>query len=404
MILCWDTGNLVEIARRIARNEDVAYFVEWANDVPKFYHYGVGQGFRNIEKIKQFDSHIDKADVICFFDIGKGEMAARLRKEGKTVFGGGLGEELELNRIYAKKVQKEIGLPVQPYRVIKGIENVIEHVKRSPEKFIKISTYRGDMESFFADDWETAKNQLRKFSSKVGPFADSFEFMVEEKIDSVVESGFDLFFNGEDFLRPYLWGYIVGDAYYGRWVEELPGVLDAVAEKIKPVLRKFGVRGAVSVEVMITKEEKPYLLDWTIRFARPLSLMHTAIENFTEIIEAAAHGEDIDIEPPYEYCGIQPYKSHESVDDWMKVSFPKSYEDRIKGLSIARVEDNIYVSPGNDIPIAAIGWGDSLEDVYDEIDEAGAEIHAYDVNVLDCDRKKADAIVEKGESVGLEWT
>ncbi len=121
-ILIWDIGYGVEHAKRMVQDgHEVYYFNEWIEPLPKFSRYAIGLGFEGIEKVKSFFRYVDDVDLIAFIFLGRGDMADWLREKGYRVYGAGLGEKLETDRLYAKKIQKKIGLPTQNYKVFNDL-------------------------------------------------------------------------------------------------------------------------------------------------------------------------------------------------------------------------------------------------------------------------------------------
>ncbi|MEM3091491.1 MAG: LAGLIDADG family homing endonuclease, partial [Candidatus Pacearchaeota archaeon] len=68
--------------------------------------------------------------------------------------------------------------------------------------------------SWFAQDVNKIDLKLNRLISKFGPFAEEYFFIVEEKIEGDEEPGFDLIFNSEDYIKPYLWGYEIAKGPY----------------------------------------------------------------------------------------------------------------------------------------------------------------------------------------------
>jgi hypothetical protein len=295
---------------------------------------------------------------------------------------------------------------VQPFKVIYGVNDVLSYLGKSPQKFVKLNTFRGDLESFFANDESSAELVLKPFSAKVGPFANTFKFVVEDKINGVVESGWDLFFNGTKFLKPYLWGYLSENFYIGKFTNSMPGPLKEVMDKIKPILIGFNYRGAISVEVIITKDRKPYVLDWTCRMPNPLSdLYPKAIKNYIDVMLDVAEGKDIDVIPAAEYVGINWFVSDGNEQQWVKVSFPEEFDSMVSVQGAVKIDDEVFAAPtgAGRYTVAISSYGNSLNSIINRIDEVGEEMDVYNMEPFPMNKEKINEIIKKGKTVGLNF-
>jgi len=401
--LIWDVSAAVDHARKLARDGNkVYYYTEWTEASPSFKKYASGLGYEGVTKVKNFYKFVDKVDCICFFYIGRGDLCVWLRDKGYTCFGAGQGERLERDRAWAKDVQKKIGLPVQDYKVIKGIDNVIKYVKKSPKKYIKLNIWRGDQETFFVEDAEEAETILNPMKAKLGPFSNGFEFIVEDEVPNVVvESGWDLFFNGRDYLRPYLWGFLHRGVYLGKYVDELPEPLERIAEAIKPLLIGFDYRGAISTEVLITKKREPYILDWTARMPYPLGILYTyVIKNYSEVIWKIAKGEDVELDLKDKYVGAIDLSSNHALQNWVKVTVPPKLREQI-GVQGARWMDEEYVVPGYELVAEAVSYGGSVKAVIEDLKKVSGKVVAFGYEPK-IDEVALKEVLSGGESVGLK--
>ena len=66
-----------------------------------------------VEKVEAWEEHVAWADVIIFDDNDFGELADRLRREGKLVVGGTpYSDRLEDDREFGQKELKEVGVNI----------------------------------------------------------------------------------------------------------------------------------------------------------------------------------------------------------------------------------------------------------------------------------------------------
>lgn len=417
--LIWDIGYGAEHAKRLgADGNKVYYFNEWMEGLPKFNRYSVGIGLPGVTKLPDLDdlndnffAHIDDVDCIAFIFLGRGDLADWLRKQGYTVYGAGRGERLETDRIYAKEIQKKIGLPIQKYEVFDDIDKVLEYLKKSKsKKMVKINIFRGDLETLKAVDHDAASLVLTPFKALLGPFSNHFQFLVEDMIQDVVaEAGFDLFFNGKNFLKPYLWGYLVGRYYVGKYTDTLPKPLDLIATKMTPVLRDLDYRGALSMEAIFTKDGTPYVIDWTCRMPYPLSYIYTnSIRNYGDVIYGCASGDDVEIDINGEYVGyVQLLTSPTTpIKSWVKVKFPKNIGENIKLKQPSKVGGAFYTIPGEELEVAVpVTVANSAKNVLTKLEDLSGQIQTVTIDaeeILGAKTKVLEAI-KSGNSVGLKF-
>ena len=405
--LIWDTGSMVEHALRIAKDENkVLYFTPYVTDgAPKFEHYAPGLGYPEIEKVKFFLENVDRADCICFFDTNGGDMASYLKKvTDKPIFAAGLkGEKLEADRWLAKRLQEKLGLPVQKYEKVTGVKDLGEYLKINPDKHVKVNVWRGDLESFYAKDFDSVELYLKELDEKLGPFADTYEFMVEEPIKGI-ELGWDLFFTNGDWVKPYSWG--TSDAtysYLGKYSDTMPAPLMEIADKLKPILAKMDYRGAMSIEVKVTEDKKVYLLDICARYPIPMSNLYTeSIKNYTELIWNVANNFPVTIEPVAKYIACVALQTEEGEDHWIKLDFDEKMNRFIKTRISAKLGGNVYSVKGTEIVYVILNWGDNVDKVIDGLKKLTEKVNAFKLDknsVLDLDKMKET--LDKTEKYGL---
>lgn len=407
--LCWDVGLFTEHCVRLARDfGTVWHFSPYQTDFPLFRDAIIGEGMEGLTKTLDFFEHKDEADLVFVPDVHQGGLIEDLRKQGKVVFGGGRGEELELYREVAHQIQKEIGLPIQPYIVLEGVDAVEEYIKKNPKKklFVKIDIFRNNLESLKSINYKSSKIVLDNVRATLGPFADSFPFVIEDEIEGDVEVGFDLFFNGKEFLKPYLYGYEYHSVYEGVWTETLPAPLKLVADKITPVLQKYNYRGAISCEMILGKDKKPYAIDWTTRFASPMSVFYTeSIKNFSEVIWAVANGETIRIDNSSKYVGILPLDSDYAKDHWLEISFDPKLRNVIKLRCAAKHKGAYYGVPGLSGVVVLCAFDNVLNKIKDKLMDLTGKVEAYrlEQEELSGGLDHIKEVIEKGRQIGLAF-
>jgi hypothetical protein len=426
--LIYDFGLYTEHAARIARDGNIVkYFVESSTAFPEFSNYAPGMGLDGIDKIDNFFEHVDKSDIIMFPDVDSGDLCDYLRGLGYTVYGGGLkGDDMENDRFGMRKLQFKLGLPTQRTIMVKGIANVRKFLKGELQKgefeyiegqeglrdflqqkgnvFIKLNKFRGNMESFYAKDFESVSTILDYIDVAFGPFKDTYNFIIEE-CKKGVEVGTDLFFNGKEFLKPYLWGYEKKSAYIGVYSDNLPYPMKKVMDTLQSYLTEINYRGAISTEMMVDEDGKPYLIDITSRFPNPLSLIYTeSIKNYSDVIYNIALSNHITLDIKGKYVGCIPLKDLYALDHYVQVDINPEFKNDIKLSMGCKCNGKYFGVKGMEIVATPIAVEDSVSGVVSKLESLLSEVEAHQLqkgnmgDVFDLEKE-----IKEGELLGLKF-
>ena len=148
-ICCIDSGLFDSWAHRLAR--DYKRVLYYRPDPPREVHSNddsIGDGYEDIIRITDFWDRLDEIDTFCFLDVNFWHWAKHLRDLGCPVWSAFDGEELETDRVVAKLLPAKAGLPVNPYKIITGIDDLRKYINDNEDKIIKVSRVRGLIETF----------------------------------------------------------------------------------------------------------------------------------------------------------------------------------------------------------------------------------------------------------------
>ncbi len=403
--LIFGTGLETEHASRLSSMYDVYYWTPFMTAFPEFNDFAYGIGMEGIHKVMFPFYHVDKADLIATFDIGFGDIIDYLRKHGKTCFGAGRGEHLELDRWGLKKWLRKVGLPVpRTWRVI-GIERLREVLKENKDVVVKISVFRGDCETFYSPSYDESEALLDLMKIKWGKFADQYEFIVEEEIKDAVEIGIDAIFSpANGFCFPFMWGIEYSSAYIGVWGERIPDWFKRTEPHLRQQLSQFDYRCFVSTEQRVVSKTKDYLIDMTCRIPHPLGhIFTTAIRNYPEVITKIAKNEKIKLDVKEKYWGALPLRSDELNTTSLEVKFPEKYRPYIKFSNAYKVDGKCYASKGGTLLCTVIYGANTIDDVIKGIKKIADEVKAVriskDYNLLDEIKKE----ISKLEDMGIKF-
>ena len=157
-----DFGLFVELAVELTQwFGEVHYFYPWQGSAfPKSNQELVGHGLPGVKNVKWFWDMYKDVDLFIFPDIYMGDFQERLIGEGKRVWGSRRGDELEYLRAKSKGLFKRLGLPVGPFEVIKGLDDLRLFLRENDNQHVKCELNRGDFETFKAPNYKLVEGRL----------------------------------------------------------------------------------------------------------------------------------------------------------------------------------------------------------------------------------------------------
>ncbi len=381
----YDNGLFPELAvSLVGQFGKVYYYSSWETSFPRSSSMLIGKGIEGVERIDSIWPYIDKIDLFAFADILHGPLQVYLRSIGKRVWGSGLAESLELHRAASKRWLRDLGLPVGPYRAIKGMAELRRHLQMHDDQFVKISRSRGDMETFHSPSYELIEPRLDELEHALGAKKNITEFVVEEPIGAKAEVGYDGF--TVDGRYPYraLFGIETKDAgYVGQVVpySALPRSVGFVNQKLAPLFRDLTYRGFFSSEIRVAEDNTPYLIDPCCRMASPPGELYLyLIANLAEVIWAGAGGDLVDPEWRYEWGAQLVLHSDWAEHGWQPVKFDDSLREHVKLHYLTVIDDTFYYVP-QDVKFPEIGsvvaGGNSKEEAIKNVNKIAEQVEGY---------------------------
>ena len=170
----------------------------------------VGDGF--VEKVDDWLSQVDWADVIVFDDVisgpnGFGKVADELRGQGKLVIGGSqYTDRLETDREFGQQEMKSAGMLVLPHWDFDSFGEAIEFLKQNPGRYI-FKPSEGDLDwhvknLLFIAQEEDGKDLLEVLEHNRKSWARKIKRFQFQKVATGAEIAVGAFFNGHDFISP----------------------------------------------------------------------------------------------------------------------------------------------------------------------------------------------------------
>jgi hypothetical protein len=261
-----DHGLFLPIARRLARDAGkVTYWSPHELAFPTVKSF-IGDGFPDFERVESPWQDFDSVDCWCFPDVGFSHLQAEIKGQGRPVWGAGGADRIEISRTAFIQALEKTKLPVAKHITVRGITSLKEHLYGQANKWVKISRFRGDFETFHWRSREDDANRLDAVAVKFGPFREEILFYVFDPIDTEIEDGCDTWCINGAYPKLVIHGMESKDkAYLGTWQKysELPEELRIVSDSFSPILSSFDYRSFFSTEVRITKDGESYFIDPT---------------------------------------------------------------------------------------------------------------------------------------------
>ena len=163
----------------------------------------MGDGF--VEKVDAWEPLKDWAEVIVFDDIGFGELAEKLRAEGKAVVGGSAyTDRLENDREFGQTELRESGVDTLHSWNFTSFDEAIDFVKKNPDRYVikPSGNAQNEKELLFVGQEEDGKDVEQVLVHYKLKWSNKIKFFQIQKYETGVEVAVGAFFNGKDFVYP----------------------------------------------------------------------------------------------------------------------------------------------------------------------------------------------------------
>lgn len=388
-ISCWgfglpkpliiDNGMYVSLAARLAQDDDIAYFSTWGNAFPVSREFAPATGIENVERIDDPIAFMldGKASHVIVPDIYNNGLERLARAMDIPTFGSGQGNVLETDREHLADFLVAHDLDVINTVFLDGIDALGDYLQKHKDKFVKISTYRGDMESFHHVKWSSTEVWFDDLKRRLGPLAATIRFLVQDPILDATEIGIDTLVQHGRFALPTVLGVEQKDAaYFGCVVADYPEAFAPIVAALSAYFKETDYNCFFSNEMRINKHGI-FMTDATCRIPSPPGgVMMNAIRNLSKVIlkqEKPDYGEA-------EYLCEIVLKSDWVADHWLQVTYPEdqnySFHNYciLDGKTWIIPHDSKYVEFGS-----ALGWGADAESAKEMCVEAAKAIEGFQV-------------------------
>ena len=265
-----------------------------------------------IEKVDNWESHKDWADVIIFDDNEFGEIAEKLRRAGKLVIGGGVyTDRLEMDRDFGQTEMKKHGVNILPHWQFTDYEEAIQFIKNNPDRYVfkpSGNTPSAGKSLLFIGQEEDGKDLLELIEQNKKIWTKKAPVFQLQKFISGVEIAVGAFFNGHNFILPINVNFehkrvfpgdigpLTGEMGTLMYWSEPNKLFKMTLEKMKPMLVESGYIGYIDVNTIVNGRGI-YPLEFTARFGYPT--ISIQLEGITmpvgEWLYKLANGEDFEL-------------------------------------------------------------------------------------------------------------
>ena len=413
-VIVVDNGAYIGFAQRLSREFGKVYYhnPSGKSSYPAEHDAAVGEGMKGITVSYDFWDDLKDSDAVFFLDLYHDDWQQHLVEIGIPVWGAREGEEIETERIEAKKLMKRLGLPVNKYDIVKGLDNLREYLKKNDDVFVKVSRWRGDGETFHSENYQAIEGKLNHLQVFYGAMADNKEFCIEKPIDAVCEAGLDLYCIDGQFPEIVPFGYEIKDAGYACTVKPMKDISPLLTDlpmKMADTLRELQYRSDFSTEHRITKKKVSYCIDIVAgrKPSPPSELLQELILNWGEIMYHGATGKLIEPEYAAKF-GIEIIiHSPEAEKEWVTIQVPEEIRQWVKLKNVCFYNDAFQYIPQSfemEEIGAVVAIGDSLDECIEKVKEYCGMIigHGLEMNT-DSIIEKLQKQIEAGESIGIEF-
>lgn len=412
-VCVFDHGLFVEVALRLARDFGrVLYYSPWEIGFPILNNCVIGDGFQdeNVERVDEIWEHFNDIDLFVFTDIQNSELQLYLESVGKKVWGSRRGDDLELRRSWFKKLQDKLGMPRPEFESITGLSKLRDYLKEHEDRYVKISRFRGCMETWHHINYELSEQMLDHLAVKLGPLQDAIPFTVETPLVTDIEVGYDGITIDGQWPKFAIQGYEAKDRGLIAAVQEykdLPEEITKVNDALSGTLKDFRYRNFFSTEIRVVEDES-YLIDPTCRCPSPcIEIQLETWANLGEMMWFGAQGEMIDPEPSTMF-GVECLIEHTGSDEeWRTLQIPEKSRRWTKLYSVCKHGDIYCIPPfphSHTTIGMMVGIGDTIEEALEHLKENAELLKGQPVSI------PTDALyhtlieIRKAEEKGIEFT
>ena len=374
---------------------DLAYAVKNEGSQVRYYiasktDKDISDGF--VEKVGDWESLKDWADIIVFDDIGFGAAAERMRKEGKAVVGGTAASDcLEIDRDFGQEQLKKAGLQTVPSWEFTTFDDAIKFVKDNSGRYVVKPSGKAQEEKVLSfvgqeEDGLDIVSILERYKSTWSTKIKSFQL---QRFVSGVEVAVGAFFNGQEFILPACINFehkrmfneeigpSTGEMGTLMFWSERTRLYDETLPKFTTLLAEMGYVGYFDINCIVNARGI-YPLEITPRFGYPTIniQMEGILSRWSDFLYALANRQQFNLRtqrgfqigvvvavPPYPFSDPAAYRrySEDAV-----IIFKKVMSNGIHHGDAKLVDGDWRLAGNSGYALVVTGSGPTLEDARKE--------------------------------------
>jgi len=418
-----DNGGYTWLAELLGRlGVETGYYSPWENAFPLTRMVSLGSGLAGVERVNEPLRYLreDRPDLVIVPDLNHHDLEALAREWGLPTFGSGEAARLEQDRLFLKEFLAKADLPVGEYEVIDGIDDLEEYLRnpKNRDKYLKVSTFRGDLNTFHHEDWEQTSDWLIRTRAQLGPLGNQLRFLLEEPLETELELSLEGIFIDGQLLEPFMVGMEIKDAGEAGWLcPSLNALPPAVADVIRVIgayFEEHEYRNFFAVEIRLMKDGTPFVTDVACRMPVPpgAALCHM-IDNLIEVLAQGAEGFVTVPEVgklPVWFTEIE-VKSRWRINNFLHVRYPAKVAEQVALFDHCLIDDERWclphmpLDPEMDAFGSVFSFGASLKAAAADCQETCEQIKALEISwrhdVLDEATEKLEKLADHGFEVEL---
>mgnify|MGYP003646220629 CR=1 FL=1 len=379
------------IVSRWGESLDIAYAISLEGHTVKMFiedkpSREIGYGF--VQKVKDWQKHIEWADVIIFDYTGYGKICSELRAAGKLVIGGTeYTDKLELDRNFGQDELKRHKIKVLPFKEFFSFQDAIDYVKLHPNAYVikpmgETSEYK---QLLFVGSDDEGLDVIRVLKAYEKSWGDDFgNFQLQKKVKGVEVSA-AAFFNGKEFLEPINitfehkklfpkeLGVSTGEMGSSMfWTKDSP-IFEATLRKFEATLAKQKFVGHIDINCIVNGNGI-YPLEFTSRFGYPQIFIQRAgiTEPIGQMFYKIASGQKFRIQvkkgfqvgaflvvPPFPY---EDKKTFELFSKDSVIVFKKDIKEGVHPMHLKNINEEWLITGNTGIALLVTGTALTMRD------------------------------------------
>lgn len=374
-------GLISDLAWKIAKEgHEVKYFIQQKDQ------RDVCDGF--VEKVEDWEKWKDWADIICFDDIGFGQIADKLRKEGKLVIGGSAyTDKLEDDREFGQAEMKAAGITILPVWNFTDFDEAIKFLKANPGRYVlkPSGKAQNEKELLFVGQEEDGLDVVQILEHYKKTWSKKIKAFQLQKYASGVEVAVGAFFNGKEFIHPVNINFehkrmfpgeigpSTGELGTSMYWSQPNAIFNETLARMKERLAASGYVGYIDINC-IANVRGIYPLEITSRFGYPhISIaMEGVLSPWGEFLHAIASGKPYELRtkkgfqigvviavPPFPFKDPDAFRKY-SED--ATILFKKPNYEGVHLGDVKLVEGDWRLAGNSGYALVVTGWGSTMEE------------------------------------------